>query len=138
MSEQLIRSLFEGRLRNWASGRAPQLPVAWENVPLTPPAGVYLQAWLLRGDTTSRDLEGANRHRVGVFQVNIVCPGGNGPGVAEGIAGELEAIFPMNLILSSGAFSVTQTSPLRVRPALPTDRYTVPVDLQYRADTYPT
>lgn len=138
MSEQLIRSLYEGRLKAWAAARVPALPVAWENVSFTPPVGTYLRAFLLRGDATSRDLAGDNRHRVGVFQVNLVCPAGSGPGAAEGIAAELEALFPMNLILTSGTFSVTQVSPLRTRSALPDDRYTVPVDFQYRSDTYPT
>lgn len=138
MSEQLIRSLYEGRLKAWAAARVPALPVAWENVSFTPPVGTYLRAFLLPGDTRSRDLYGDNRHRVGVFQVNLVCPAGNGPGVAGGIAAELEALFPMNLILTSGAFSVTQVSPLRRRAALTDDRYTVPVDFQYRSDTYPT
>lgn len=136
MSEKLIRNLFETRLATWAAARAPALPVAWENVGFTPPAGTYLRAFLLRGDATSRDLYGDNRHRVGVFQVSIVCPAGNGAGAAESIAAELDALFPMNLILTSGAFSVTQVSPLRTRPAIPDDRFTVPVDFAYRADNY--
>jgi hypothetical protein len=136
MSEKLIRSLYEGRLKTWAAARLPALTVAWENVTMTPPTSAYLRAFLLRGDTTSRDLYGDNRHRVGVFQINIVCPGGAGPGAAEGIAAELDALFPMNLILTSGAFSVTQVTPLRTRPGIPDDRYTVPVDFAYRADTY--
>jgi hypothetical protein len=138
MSEKLIRSLFEGRLKTWAAARVPPLVVAWENVTMTPPAGVYLRAFLLRGDTTSRDLAGDNRHRVGVFQVNIICPSNKGAGEGESIAAELDALFPMNLVLTSGSFSVTQTSPLRTRPAIvDPDRYTIPVDYQYRADTYP-
>lgn len=137
MSEKLIRSLYEGRLKAWAAARVPALPVAWENVGFTPPVGIYLRAFLLRGVATSRDLAGDNRHRVGVFQVDIVCPSGNGAGAAESIAAELEVLFPMNLILNSGAFSVTQVSPLRTRAALPDDRFTVPVDFQYRSDYYP-
>lgn len=138
MSEKLIRSLYEGRLNTWAAARVPALLVAFENVGFTPPVGAYLQAFLLRGDATSRDLAGDNRHRVGVFQINIVCPSGKGAGAAESIAAELDTLFPMNLLLTSGAFSVMQVTPLRTRPALPGDRYMVPVDFQYRADTYPT
>lgn len=139
MSEKLIRSLYEGRMKTWAAARVPPLVVAWENITITPPAGAYLRAFLLRGDTTSRDLAGDNRHRVGVFQVSISCPPNTGPGAAESIAAELDTLFPMNLVLTSGSFSVTQTSPLRVRPGISDpDRYTVPVDFEYRADTYPT
>ncbi|MBT2333623.1 DUF4128 domain-containing protein [Variovorax paradoxus] len=139
MSEKLIRTLYEGRLKTWAAARVPALVVAWENVTMTPPTGAYLRAFLLRGDTTSRDLAGDNRHRVGVFQVSISCPPNAGPGAGESIAAELDTLFPMNLVLTSGSFSVTQTSPLRTRPAIvDPDRYTVPVDFEYRADTYPT
>ena len=138
MSDQLIRSLFEGRLKTWAAARAPALPVAWENVGFTPPAGVYLQAFLLRGATTSRDLAGDNRNRVGVFQISINCPAGNGPGAGESIAAELDALFPMNLRLTSGIFAVQQLSPLRLWAPDSADRYVLPVDFEYRADTYPT
>lgn len=136
MSDRSIRALFEGRLNTWAAARSPALPVSWENVGFTPPDGTYLRAFLLRGEATSRDLAGDNRNRVGVFQIDIVCPAGNGVGTAESIAAELDALFPMNLLLTSGAFSVTQVSPLRTRPAIPGDRFTVPVDFAYRADTY--
>ena len=138
MSDKLIRSLFEGRLGTWAAARVPALPVAWENVSFTPPANTYLRAFLLRGATTSRDLAGDNRNRVGVFQINIVCPAGNGAGAAESIATELDALFPMNLRLSSGAFWVQQVTPLRLWAPDSSDRYLLPVDFEYRADTYPT
>ncbi|MDN8612797.1 phage tail terminator-like protein [Variovorax ginsengisoli] len=138
MSDKLIRSLFEGRLGTWAAARVPALPVAWENVSFTPPAGAYLRAFLLRGATTSRDLAGDNRNRVGVFQISIVCPAGNGAGAAESIAAELDALFPMNLRLTSGTFAVQQLSPLRLWSPDSSDRYLLPVDFQYRADTYPT
>lgn len=141
MSDRLIRQLFEARLKTWADARAPALPVAFENVTFTPPANgsTYLRAFLLPADTTSRDLAGDNRNRSGVFQINIVAPIGTGPGAAEGIAAELEALFPMNLLLTSGTFQVLQTSPVRKRRGITEDaRYTVPVDFEYQSDTYPT
>ena len=138
MSDQLIRKLYETRLANWAAGRSTPLKVAFENMAFTPPAGVYLRAFMLPAETTSRDLAGDNRHRSGVFQINIVAPIGKGPGEAEGIAAELEALFPMNLQLTSGSFQVLQTTPVRKRSGIQADdRYTVPVDFQYQADTYP-
>lgn len=136
MSDKLIRSLYEGRLKTWAAARVPALLVAWENVGFTPPTGAYLRAFLLRADTTSEDLEGVHKARIGVFQVNISCPPNAGPGAAESIAAELEALFPNNLQLTSGGFMVQSITPLRVRAAITDpDRYTVPVDFEYRADT---
>lgn len=136
MSEKLIRSLYEARLKAWSAARVPALPVAWENVGFSPPNDTYLQAFVLRAETTSKDLEGAMRNRTGVFQINIVCPIGKGAGHAESIAAEIDTLFPNNLRLTSGAFFVQSISPLRTRPAIiGVDRYTVPVDLQYRSDS---
>lgn len=134
-----IRSLYETRLLTWAAARVPPLPVAVENVEFTPPPanGTYLRAFLLRGDTTSRDLAGDNRNRVGTFQVNIITAAGDGPGAAEGIAAELEALFPM-LRLESGVFWVQQVTPVRIRPGIPDGgTFTVATDFDYRSDTYP-
>lgn len=135
MSDRLVRQLYEARLKTWMDARSPSLPIAWENVDFTPPqTGAYLRAFVLRAETTSQDLAGAMRNRQGLFQINIVCPTGNGPGSAEAIAAEIEALFPNNLRLTNGGFFVQSVSPLRVRPALVDDRYTVPVDFQWRAD----
>lgn len=135
MSDKSIRSLLEARLATWAAARTPALPVAWENVTFTPPDGAYLRAFILRAETTSQDLAGALRNRLGIFQVNIVAPGGAGAGPAEAIAAELEALFPNNLRLTSAGGTVQAVTPLRTRPAIPDgDRYTVPVDFTYRAD----
>ncbi|MEE4465711.1 phage tail terminator-like protein, partial [Azotobacter chroococcum] len=110
MSNRLIRSLYEQRLAAWAAARS--LPVAWQNVPFTPPAsGIYLRAFLLPADTDSLDLEGAHRLYTGVFQISIVAPNGNGSGDAEQPAADLDAEFPQNLRLTSGAFAVQIVSP---------------------------
>lgn len=136
MSQKTIRALYEDRLKTWAQVHNPVLPIAYENVPFTPPAGTYLAVFLLPADTTSKDLAGSLRDRTGVFQINVVCPVGNGPGVGQGIAAELDALFPNNLRLTSGAFTVQSVTPTRERPPVPTvDRFTVPVDLQYRSDS---
>jgi hypothetical protein len=134
MSDKLVRSLYEARLKTWADARVPALPIAFENVTFTPPVSAYLRAFILRAPTGSLDLAGAMKNRLGIFQVNIVCPIGNGPGSAETIAAELETLFTNNLRLTNGGFTVQSTSPLRVGPALVDDRYTVPVDFTYRAD----
>lgn len=139
MSDQLIRFLLESRLNTWAGARVPPLKVAWENRPFTPPTGIYLRAFLLRGPTYSRDLAGDNRRRFGVFQINIVGPDGGGAGPFEAIAAELATLFPMNLRLTSGAFWMQQTSPFRVRNGMPEGAvFTLPCDFEYTSDYYPT
>lgn len=138
MSQRRIRQLLEDRLATWAAGRATPLSVAWENVPFDPPAGVYLRAFLLPAPTLSQTLDGAHRQYTGVFQVSIIAPRNGGPGVAEGIASELDTLFPNNLRLTiaNPAFAVQIISPMSIAGAIQEpDRYTLPVSCQYRADT---
>lgn len=138
MSDTRIRYLIETRLANWASTRIPALPIAWEGHSFTPPAGIYLQAFMLPANTGSNDLQGTHRLYQGVYQVSINCPSGSGPGAAGGIADEIAALFPMSLRLSivSPAFSMITTTPCSKAPAQVGDgRYVVPVSFRYRADT---
>lgn len=135
MSTKLIRSIYEQRLAAWAA--ALSLSVAWQNVAFTPPAsGIYLRAFLLPGDTGSLDLEGVHRQYVGVFQVSIVAPAGQGSGASEQLAEEIAALFPMALRLTSGSFAVQIVSPCSIGPAIQDGtHYTLPVWFRYRADT---
>lgn len=138
MSQDRIRYLFETRLSNWAAARNPVLTVAWQNHPFTPPAGMYLRAFLLPATTGSNDLAGAHRRYSGVFQVSIVGLPSVGSGAAEAVANELEALFPLNLALSiaSPVFRVSTITPVTIAPAIQEgDRYVVPVSFRYRADT---
>ncbi|TKD32587.1 DUF4128 domain-containing protein [Azotobacter chroococcum] len=134
MSTKLIRSLYEQRLAAWASARS--LSVAWQNVSFTPLAsGIYLRAFLLPADTDSLDLEGAHRLYTGIFQVSIVAPNGKGSGAAEQLAADLDALYPNNLRLTSGAFAVQIVSPCSQGPAIPGETHMMlPVSFRYRAD----
>lgn len=134
MSNKLIRSLYEQRLSAWAAARS--LLVAWQNVPFTPPAGIYLRAFLLPADTDSLDLEGAHRLYTGVFQISVVAPNGQGNGAAEQLSADLGAEFPNALRLTSGAFAVQIVAPCSQGPTIQGDtHHTIPVWFRYRADT---
>ncbi|MEW7854798.1 MULTISPECIES: DUF4128 domain-containing protein [Pseudomonas] len=139
MSDLIIRSLFEKRLKAWADARIPKLPIAFENVPFTAPTdgSAYLKAFLLPGDTDSEDLEGRHTSYRGVFQVSVVTKAGNGRGSDGLIAEELQALFPNNLELSKSGFSVFVRSPMATASALQSDTTsTLPLRLTYRADTF--
>lgn len=136
MSNKLIRSLLEARLNTWAKARNPVIRVAFQDVPFTPNAGeTYLQCFVLPATTDSQTLDGAHRLYRGVWQVTIVKPKGNGLGAALGIEDELAALFPNDLPLTSGAFTVYIRSPMGSGPALTDELNTrIPVSCQYRAD----
>jgi hypothetical protein len=136
VSNKLIRSLLEARLNTWAKARNPVIRVAFQDVPFTPNAGeTYLQCFVLPATTDSQMLEGGDRLYRGVWQVTIVKPKGNGLGAALGIEDELVALFPNDLPLTSGAFTVYIRSPMGSGPALTDELNTrIPVSCQYRAD----
>lgn len=135
MSEHLIRSAFESRIKTWADAQG--LPVAWENVELAPqPAGAYVRAFLLPADTFSEDLGRAHSVYRGIFQASLCMPAGTGPGAAEVLVAALRALFPASAPMTSGGLLVHITEPLSRGPGIPEpDRYVVPCSLPYRADT---
>lgn len=135
MSQKLIRAALESRLATWAAAHSPVLQVAWQNAPFTPPTSTYLRAHLLPADTDSRDLKGDHRQYLGVFQVSICAPAGTGPAAVETIVAELETLFPVNLRLTSGAITVTTTSPVSAGPGMnEPGLYVVPTSFRYRSD----
>ena len=139
MSDTLIRAAFETRLYAWANARTLSLPIAFEDVEFTPPAGggTYLQAYLLPSNVDSTDLEGAHTLYQGVFQVSIVTAAGHGRGAASAIADEIRDLFPSNLALNQSGLTVYVMSPLSTAGAIQGDTTTaLPTSFRYRADTF--
>lgn len=137
MSNKLIRNLFENRLKAWAAARSPVIRVEYQDVAFTPNTGeTYLRCFLLPATTDSQDLQGTHKLYRGTWQVSIVKPAGGGLVAAGGIEDELVALFPTNLVLTSGAFKVSVRTPMSAATALvDTPNTTIPVSCSYRADT---
>lgn len=139
MSQARIRAAFEARLAQWAAARVPALPVVWQNVNATLPTVDHLRAYLLPAETGSRDLAGQNRSYRGVFQVTVFIKAGVGSSRAEGIARELDDLFPVALRMLSAGLAVQVMTPMASRPAIvETDWYSVPVDCRYGAEEVKT
>ena len=139
MSDRIIRSLFEARLKAWVTTRVSPLPIAFEDVAFTPPTdgSPYLRAFLLPANTTSEDLEGKHTAYRGVFQVSVVTKVGGGRGAAGLIAEEINALFPNNLELTKADFSVYVRSQMSTASAQQGDTtISLPLSFQYRADTF--
>ena len=135
MSQSRIRAAFETRLANWAAARTPALPVVWTNTNAPLPTGDHLRAYLLPAMTTARDVAGENRSYRGVFQVSVFTKAGTGPARAEGIARELDDLFPVALHMLNTGLSVYVLTPMASRPAAQeTDWYSVAVDCRYGAE----
>jgi hypothetical protein len=139
MSDRIIRSLFEARLKAWADARLPKLPIAYEDVSFAPPAdgSAYLKAFLLPGNTDSEDLEGKHTSYRGVFQISVVTATGSGRGAAGLIAEDIAMLFPNNLALTKADFTVYVRSPMATAAALQGETTSsLPLSFQYRADTF--
>lgn len=137
MSQARIRKLFEARLSAWAAAETPAVPIAFENVDFDPPKDrPWLRCTVIPADTSSEYVEGADRRYIGVLALNLFIPRGQGAGPAEAVVAKLEALFPVNLALTDGAFTVRTTTPLSTGRAEPEpDVFGVPMSLRYYAQT---
>ncbi|MGY2173887.1 phage tail terminator-like protein [Pseudomonas azotoformans] len=139
MSDRIIRSLFEARLKAWADARMPTLTIAYEGVTFAPPAdgATYLRAYLMPGNTDSEDLAGKHISYRGVFQVSVVTASGSGTGTAGAIAEEIAQLYPNNLPLTKADFTVYVRSPMATAASIQGETTsTLPLSFQYRADTF--
>jgi hypothetical protein len=137
MSEALIAELVETRLLEWAE--LQEVPIAFEDVPFTPPTkAIYARVKHLPATTTTAFLDGKHKAFIGLWQVSIVCPSGNGVGPGRRVAMTLSDYFPPNLVLQKSSFRMQINSPVSVGPVIVNDteaRSTLPCSFTYRADT---
>ncbi|UAN55344.1 DUF4128 domain-containing protein [Serratia sp. JSRIV004] len=133
MSHTRIAALLEARLGEWAD--AHDIPVAWENTPMDPPDGLYLQVYAMPATTTAIDLAEKLHVLPGVWQINVVAPAGDGTGPVRDLADQISALFPLGMMLAEGGLTCYISTPPTVYRGITTDaRYTIPVSMNYRAD----
>ena len=129
-----IADLLEGRIAGICSSLG--LPVAWPNLPFTPPdSSPYGRVYILPAQTVGQDLEGHMRTYQGILQLNIIIPAGSGVSQARGLAKSIADAFPEGLPLVDGDLTVYINGPPQIRqPIQGSIDITHPVSMQYRAD----
>ncbi|MGO3447571.1 MAG: DUF4128 domain-containing protein [Kluyvera intermedia] len=129
-----IADLLEGRIAGICSSLG--LPVAWPNLPFTPPdSSPYGRVYVLPAQTVGQDLEGHMRTYQGILQLNIIIPAGSGVSQARGLAKSIADAFPEGLPLVDGDLTVYINGPPQIRqPIQGSIDITHPVSMQYRAD----
>lgn len=129
-----IAELLESRVAIICSSLG--LPVAWPNLPFTPPdSSPYGRVYVLPAQTFGQDLEGQLRTYQGILQLNIIAPAGSGVTQARGLAKSLSDAFPEGLPLVNGDLTVYINGPPQVRQPIQDDvNQTTPISMQYRAD----
>ncbi|BBS32452.1 DUF4128 domain-containing protein [Enterobacter cloacae] len=134
--DQSIRivDLLESRIAVICSSLG--LPVAWPNLPFTPPdSSPYGRVYVLPAQTVGQDLEGYMRTYQGILQLNIIIPAGSGVSQARGLAKSIADAFPEGLPLVDGDLTVYINGPPQVRqPIQGSIDISHPVSMQYRAD----
>ncbi|MGV3844191.1 DUF4128 domain-containing protein [Citrobacter sp. RHBSTW-00678] len=129
-----IADLLESRIAVICSSLG--LPVAWPNLPFTPPdSSPYGRVYVLPAQTVGQDLEGYMRTYQGILQLNIIIPAGSGVSQARGLAKSIADAFPEGLPLVDGDLTVYINGPPQVRqPIQGSIDISHPVSMQYRAD----
>jgi hypothetical protein len=137
MSQSIVRTIFESTLNDWAS--AEGIPVAWENVSLTPePDVTYLRAFMLWAPTIAPDVSARMRSLYGIFQVSVVAPQGTGPGAAEDMVAAIGDLFPPTQPMRLAGVTVWMLQPMSQAPAMPeADRFVIPCSVQFQANYTP-
>ena len=134
--DQSIRivDLLESRIAVICSSLG--LPVAWPNLPFTPPdSSPYGRVYVLPAQTVGQDLEGHMRTYQGILQLNIIILAGSGVSQARGLAKSIADAFPEGLPLVDGDLTVYINGPPQIRqPIQGSIDITHPVSMQYRAD----
>ncbi|MCK9319924.1 phage tail terminator-like protein [Methanoculleus sp.] len=108
MDVQAIKTAFEAELNSWWP-TAGNTPINWENVPFTPPAGIFITPLVTFADATENEL-GSNPLVLisGIFSVLVSGPVNSGSGAI------LAKVNLINNRFSSYKFSDVHTGPGRI------------------------
>lgn len=130
----VISELLESHLEIIA--KELEIPIFYENIEPIANSEIYLKSTILPALTTSLDLDEKSRIYYGEFQVSVVVPVNTGKLRSLQISDMIIKHFPPNLALTKDDFSLYINSIPSICPAiLDKTTYTVPISMNYRADS---
>lgn len=133
MSNSIIRSELESRLKTWADAQTPKIPIAFENVAFTKPTtGVFMEAFLLPNITLNPEVSANRKRLIGIFQINCWAKSGNGMKTVEQLAQNVIDLFPV--MPKSNVVSIEETPNAEKHLLDSTGWVVVPVTIKYRAE----
>lgn len=137
MSNSIVRTALETRLRTWAQAQTPVPSIAFENVAFTKPTlstttPLWVECKLLPNQTFSRDTTALRETFIGLFQVNVWSPSNIGMGQAERMADSIKQAFPV--VPKFGGVSIEQP-PKVGSPLQDSGWIVVPVLISYRYES---
>ena len=113
---------------------SPAVPVALPNMPFTPPTThIWLRVNEIPASTTPFDMKGGTTDRIGLMQIDVFRPLGEGHVTAKETAGKVAAHFPVALRLYSEGVKVVVTRS-ETGPIIKEDvRIMLPVTVPWRS-----
>lgn len=94
MSHSAIRKSFNDIVRSYGASKGWE--VVLENSVATPTLNIpYLKTFLLPASATSETLSGDHKRYIGVYQITLVLPAGEGTGRVTTVSQELQELFPV-------------------------------------------
>ena len=134
MSDSKIRKAFNDIVRGYGTSKG--WTVVLENGVATPVANQpYLKTYLFPAQPRTQTLAGDHKCYLGVFQVTIAVPVGEGTGRVTTIIDELQALFPVNGRVTYDTQTVVVMSPIEtlVGEAV-SGSFLTPISFNYRSD----
>jgi len=108
MSNSIIRSALETKLKTWADAQVPKIPVAFEGIAFSKPSsGAYIEPLLIPNVTSNNELSGRRKTLLGIFEVRCWHPSGRGMGGVEQLVNNVISLFP--LLPKIGSVSIENT-----------------------------
>lgn len=113
---------------------SPALPVAWPNVPFSPPAGTYLEAAFLPNRTENLFMSNTDPDMFqGLLQVTVIYKAANGIVRPNDIAGAIVTHFAKgSRIRSQGITIMIEDRPSVAGPIQDDTHIRLPVTVRYR------
>ena len=114
---------------------SPALATAWENTSFVPTDGVpYQRAFMLPAPPDNSMLGPREWIEIGVFQVTLLYPQGEGSASAQARAEAVRVHFKRGTTLAHGGTSVLiPGTPAKAPAFISENRYAVPVSIRYQA-----
>lgn len=126
-----IRSALEKQL----AAITPVMSISFENVAFTPVAGTpYQRSNLLPNTPNDAQIGGRVYMEVGIYQVTVCYPMGNGPAAAEARCQLVKDAFKRGTSLVEGGVTVIIMNAPSVSSAMiDGDRFCIPISMRYQS-----
>lgn len=138
MSHEVIKRMYETKLKEFADTQTPKLPISYFNVKFSPvPESTYLRSHLTPVLTETLTLSGDHKMFIGIYQIAIIVKMNTGTSLASNIAAGLSDVFKVNAITEDvSGLKVQQITPLQVSKGYIDDTvFILPTSFNYRCDT---